>query len=59
MQKLWSYSHFKALATVWVRVPVTEPGIGAGDRAWYWFRYRYRISLVVPVPVRNSVPVGS
>ena len=58
-EKCKYYGHtpiLKALATVLVRVPVTEPGtgLGTGDRAWY----RYRISLVVPVPVRNSVPIG-
>ena len=35
MQKLWSYFHFQALATV--SVPVTESGTGtsSGDRSWY------------------------
>ena len=48
-EKCKNYGHtpiLQALATVPVRVPVTEPGtgLGTGDRAWY----RYRISLVVP-----------
>ena len=43
MRKLWSYSHFKDLATIPVpmtessagtsAVPVTDPSIG--DRDWY------------------------